>query len=90
MKRLLAAVMLLGLIASGSGCGLLDRVFHCKMPGGPHCGPGCGPKCGPCAAGFDEGAGYAAGPPSAAVTYPYYTTRGPRDFLASDPPSIGP
>jgi len=30
------------------------------------------------------------GPPAGAVTYPYYTTRGPRDFLASDPRSIGP
>jgi hypothetical protein len=24
------------------------------------------------------------------VAYPYYTTRGPRDFLAKCPPSIGP
>ena len=24
------------------------------------------------------------------ITYPYYTTRGPRDFLAKNPPSIGP
>ena len=31
-----------------------------------------------------------AGPPTAAVTYPYYTTRGPRDFLAKNPKSIGP
>lgn len=31
-----------------------------------------------------------AGPPTGAVAYPYYTTRGPRDFLADDPPSIGP
>ena len=27
---------------------------------------------------------------SARITYPYYTTRGPRDFLAKNPPSIGP
>lgn len=33
---------------------------------------------------------YAAGPPSAGVTYPYYTTRGPRDFLAKNPRGIGP
>lgn len=26
---------------------------------------------------------------SAAVAYPYYTTRGPRDFFANNPPSIG-
>ena len=30
------------------------------------------------------------GPPTGAVTYPYYTTRGPRDFLAKNPRSIGP
>jgi hypothetical protein len=30
-----------------------------------------------------------AGPPSAQVGYPYYTTRGPRDFFADNPPSIG-
>ena len=30
------------------------------------------------------------GPPAPTVTYPYYTTRGPRDFLANNPPSIGP
>ena len=33
---------------------------------------------------------YQAGPPTAAVTYPYYTVRGPRDFLMNDPPSLGP
>lgn len=30
-----------------------------------------------------------AGPPTAQVAYPYYTTRGPRDFLQNNPPSIG-
>lgn len=39
---------------------------------------------GPC------GAGRAPGPTSGAVTYPYYTTRGPRDFLSANPPAIGP
>ncbi|MFM7033831.1 MAG: hypothetical protein ACKOYJ_01355 [Planctomycetia bacterium] len=38
----------------------------------------------------DYGATTPAGPPSGAVAYPYYTTRGPRDFLAKCPPSIGP
>ncbi len=33
---------------------------------------------------------FAAGPPTGGVTYPYYTTRGPRDFLARNPRSIGP
>ena len=31
-----------------------------------------------------------AGPPTAAVTYPYYTTRGRRDFLLDQPQTIGP
>ena len=30
-----------------------------------------------------------AGPPTAGVAYPYYTIRGPRDFLQDNPPSIG-
>ena len=29
------------------------------------------------------------GPATAQVGYPYYTTRGPRDFLTANPPSIG-
>ena len=33
---------------------------------------------------------FTAGPPSAQVAYPYYTHRGPRDFLMANPPSIGP
>jgi hypothetical protein len=40
--------------------------------------------------GSDYGATTPAGPPTGAVAYPYYTTRGPRDFLAKRPPSIGP
>lgn len=31
-----------------------------------------------------------SGPPTGTIAYPYYTTRGPRDFLAADPPTIGP
>jgi hypothetical protein len=29
------------------------------------------------------------GPQGATVAYPYYTVRGPRDFLADNPPTIG-
>ncbi len=29
------------------------------------------------------------GPPTGTVTYPYYTHRGPRDFLLDNPPTIG-
>jgi hypothetical protein len=37
-----------------------------------------------------EQLGGPAGPPAPTVTYPYYTTRGPRDFLAAHPTPIGP
>ncbi len=37
-----------------------------------------------------RGEGFTPGPPAGTITYPYYTTRGPRDFLANNPPSIGP
>jgi hypothetical protein len=29
------------------------------------------------------------GPPSAAIAYPYYTTRAPRDYFEPAPPTIG-
>jgi hypothetical protein len=32
---------------------------------------------------------FTPGPPSAQVGYPYYTVRGPRDFLVDNPPTIG-
>ena len=32
---------------------------------------------------------FVAGPPTAQTAYPYYTIRGPRDFLVDNPPSIG-
>jgi hypothetical protein len=105
MKRLLLAAMLAACLGSSTGCCILDRVFGCPIGCGPYSGPrhtaygacdqmgGCG-GCGACAgcAGFGNTGGYVAqsGPLSAQVAYPYYTTRGPRDFLAKNPPSIGP
>ena len=32
---------------------------------------------------------FTPGPPTAQVGYPYYTVRGPRDFLLDNPPTIG-
>jgi hypothetical protein len=41
--------------------------------------------------GHEEGAEVInAGPPVGQITYPYYTTRGPRDYFARSPSSIGP
>jgi len=55
-------------------------------PGGEGCGPG---MCQHAPGGPDDPNSY-AGPPTGGVTYPYYTTRGPRDYLARSPRGIGP
>ena len=106
MKTLILTVALAVLVGSSSGCCLLDRCFGhgrcaaCCNKCGPYpgCGQGCGPGgcpaagCGPAGPspyGPDGGAAY-DGPPTGGVTYPYYTTRGPRDFLADNPRGIGP
>jgi hypothetical protein len=62
---------------------------HCgHLGGGGHFGGGlCGRNSG---YGGPMGAGYVAGPPTPTVVYPYYTTRGPRDFLDPNPRGIGP
>ena len=39
--------------------------------------------------GYAQGMQGPAGPPTAAYAYPYYTIRGPRDFLTKNPPGIG-
>jgi hypothetical protein len=59
------------------GCGNGYGVHPLKTAGfGPH--PGQHPQAQP------------AGPPVGQYGYPYYTLRGPRDFLQNNPPSIGP
>jgi hypothetical protein len=71
---------------------------NCDDPNGcarrhicPLChGHGCGRCRGQGADGAEAADAAAAGPPAGAVTYPYYTVRGPRDFLMKNPPSIGP
>lgn len=40
--------------------------------------------------GYPEPPRFTPGPPTGQVAYPYYTVRGPRDFLQDNPPSIGP
>lgn len=60
---------------------------------GQNCGDPSGGRNGPFAqhrAEFDAYHGGAPGPLTGAVAYPYYSTRGPRDFLARNPASIGP
>jgi hypothetical protein len=66
---------------------------------GPEGGYGAGPRTASRAPGYGAGGGgppagaVAAeymGPPQGQVVYPYYTTRGPRDFLNPNPRGIGP
>ena len=59
----------------------------CQHCGDPNCRNGCLAR--HCA----ERAAYrgaAPGPLTGAVAYPYYTVRGPRDYFAQNPSSIGP
>lgn len=97
MKR---AVMFLSVISSllvSTGC--LHHNRYCNSCNGPI---GCRPcRIGWQRGGTDYqaslshseyrqgGGAYAAGPAAAQVAYPYYTTRGPRDFLLNNPPTIG-
>lgn len=79
MKRVCFFLVAVVLVVGLSGC-------HCCKPG---CGVPCLSGCGGGGANMAAAAG-PSGPGAGAVTYPYYTNRGPRDFLADDPPSIGP
>lgn len=69
-------------MAKNCVCGGMGQCACCQhmrtLVGGPH------------AANTDAQYGFNQGPPSAQVAYPYYTTRGPRDFFLDNPPSIGP
>jgi len=78
-------------IGAGTCCGAPETCAGCCDPrcGAETCHVCHGRGCRACQ-GCDRGHVMAGGPPSAAVTYPYYTLRGPRDFLAANPPSIGP
>ena len=75
MKRLLVTL---------AGVVVLSAVTGCCWLHGPS---GTGSFNGAYTAGPENGAGCAA---TGAITYPYYTARGPRDYFASDPRSIGP
>jgi hypothetical protein len=99
MKRTWFALLAAALLVSASGC-LHHEV---NQPNGP-CGDGqcqgllggllaktgAGP-CGRTGTGCPHHAADPGppGPPTGAYAYPYYTLHGPRDFLASDPPSLG-
>ena len=80
-------------------CDSAGNVHGQGRPPGPHfaaCGNGyCCAACGQpaaacCCASGDHNYNFNPGPPVAQTAYPYYTLRGPRDFLLNNPPSIGP
>jgi hypothetical protein len=87
------------------GCCVANALGACNCDGCSSGGPcqnlamkvaggfcGCGPGAGMCphAGGYPEQPSFQPGPPTGQVAYPYYTTRGPRDFLLDNPPSVGP
>jgi hypothetical protein len=84
---------------NGNGRGGMANGQVCSACGDPNCS-GClgGAAFGhavasglcPHAGGYPEAQTFNPGPPTGQVAYPYYTTRGPRDFLQNNPPSIGP
>jgi hypothetical protein len=76
--------------AFGSGCctGGGCRKLVDGIAGG-FCGPNGCAMC-PTAQQYPEYPRFTPGPPVGQVAYPYYTVRGPRDFLQDNPPTIGP
>ncbi|GIX00088.1 MAG: hypothetical protein KatS3mg111_3420 [Pirellulaceae bacterium] len=98
MKRALFGLSLALVMLSSTGCELLHR-RHCNpCRGNLGCRP-CpmgwqrgGTDYQSCLGRYGHHAGgtaQVAGPGAAQVAYPYYTTRGPRDFFVDDPPTIG-
>jgi len=97
MKRGLQSFALLALAIVGS-TGCLHHHSRCNSCNGPI---GCRPcKIGWQRGGTDYGAHLShsdyrhdnqtgSGVPGPTVAYPYYTSRGPRDYFANNPPSIG-
>lgn len=85
---------------NGNGCCSCGGYGGCNGCGGGPCGRlaervakgfcgHCGGLC-PNSGGYPEYPTFNQGPPVGQVAYPYYTVRGPRDFLRNNPPSIGP
>jgi len=87
MKRTVLVLLAAVAIAASTGCRLLQRrpsgCNSCNSSGGGLLSRKADKRA------AAQAAATQTGPTAAQVTYPYYTTRGPRDFLMGDPPSIG-
>jgi hypothetical protein len=69
--------------ANGPSCAkCLGNGYCCAVCGQP------APSC--CCASGDHNYNFNPGPPVAQTAYPYYTVRGPRDFLLDNPAPLGP
>ena len=87
MKRaLLMSVLALAMLAGGGGCHVITR-NPCSTCEDKVCAEGCGGLLKNIFCCRRRRAAY--GPETPTYGYPYYTTRGPRDFLMDNPPSIG-
>jgi hypothetical protein len=99
MKHALFALFAVLILAGFAGC-LHNQVASdgdpCVQACGrtarcwPPCDPGCGGRHCRDRGGRGGPAMQPQQPPMAAITYPYYTLRGPRDFLQRESPPIGP
>jgi hypothetical protein len=102
---LLATALLIGVCGCTGPHGRgLSGLFHGSCQNAPEncaaCDDDCdgssrcrlchGRGCDGCRGRHDRGQDVADGPATGAVTYPYYTLRGPRDFLARNPRDVGP
>ncbi len=77
---------------SDSCCGNCGQGGSCACRQGSNCGACGGAGCSLCphSGGYPEPANFNPSPPTGQTAYPYYTVRGPRDFLQANPRSIGP
>lgn len=91
MRRLVYGLAFLGLISAFAGCQSACRDCHGGRLGGRLHDPGRFAGGGAAAGGHHyRPPTEPAGGPVPQYAYPYYTIRGPRDFLVDNPPSIGP
>jgi hypothetical protein len=94
MRAALLALLALASVIPSVGCvgarGACGACQHCDQSGSACVRNGFFARhVGPNNHYTDPAAEGAGAPSSAQVGYPYYTNRGPRDFLMPDPPSIG-